>query len=135
VSAPILGNKETTHVNRQVISITRLAVTALLVGIAVVGCAKQGSGAGHPTGSMPTAPASQVAPTAPTLAPTPVGVATESPAATASPPATDTAAPVGTTSPNATTDPLDGSFSDLGNLLNGINSSLSGADAGASGGE
>jgi hypothetical protein len=132
VSAPILGNKETSHVNRQVISITRLAATALLVGIAVVGCAKQGSGAGQPTGSTPAALASQVAPVASTLAPTPVGVATESPAATDTA-ATDTAAPVGTTTPNGTADPLDGSFSDLGNLLNGINSSLSGA--GASGGE
>ena len=120
--------------NRQVISITRLAATALLVGIAVVGCAKQGSGAGQPTGSTPAALASHVASMASTLAPTPVGVATESPAATDTA-ATDTAAPVGTTAPNATADPLDGSFSDLGNLLNGINSSLSGADAGASGGE
>ena len=120
--------------NRQVISITRLAATALLVGIAVVGCAKQGSGAGQPTGSTPAALASQVAPTAPTLAPTPVGVATD-PAATRPGRDRRTAAPVGTTTPNATADPLDGSFSDLGNLLNGINSSLSGADAGASGGE
>jgi hypothetical protein len=106
-------------VNRQLSSATRLAATALLVGIAVVGCAR------HDAGSGPTAPVAQPsqAAAAPTLAPNP----TQAAISTGTPAATDTA----TTTP----DPLDSQLTNLQNLLNGIDSSLSGSDAGPSAGE
>src|ERR1035437_1094299 len=101
------------QVHRQVSSVPRLAAAALLVGLAVVGCARHGgSGTAQPA-DQSTVPAaaqpSEVAQSAPTLAPTPA--------------------------PTATPDPLDGQLSNLDNLLNGINGSLSGSDAGPASGE
>jgi hypothetical protein len=107
-------------VNRRLTSVTRLAATALLVGIAVMACGKPNDATGgRPAGPTPTVQQSQADPAAATLAPTPIGAATDSPAATAA--------------GAGASDPLDAQLSNLDNLLDGINGSLSGSDT--SGGE
>ncbi len=114
--------------NRRLTSVTRLAATALLVGIAVMACGKPNDAAGgRPAGPTPTVQQSQADPAAATLAPTPISTATYSDAAAASPASAATAAGAGAG------DPLDAQLSNLDNLLNGINESLSGSDT--SGGE
>jgi hypothetical protein len=106
-------------------SVTRLAATALLVGVAVLGCARHdGAGAGQPAVSAPAAGPSQVVQTQ-TLAPTPVDSAPPNP----------TDAPGATAAPTAASDSIDSQLSDLEKQLNGINGSLSGGDAGPSSGE
>jgi hypothetical protein len=99
---------------QKAISVTRLAATALLVSVAVLGCAthnRTGAGAGQPAVSVPAAGPSQVVETAPTLTPTL------------------------TPTPAAASDSIDSQLSDLEKQLNGINGSLSGGDAGPSSGE
>ena len=108
--------------NRQLSSATRLAVIALLLGIAVVACGRpNGATNNQPTSSTPAAQQSQADPAAATLAPTPTYAPTDSTAAAASPAAA------------ATADPLDSQLSNLDSLVNDVNGSLSGSDA--SGGE
>ena len=122
--------REINQVHRQASSVTRLAAVALLVGIAVIGCAKH-DGAATPAGSTPAAVSSQVDQTTPA----PVQVVSDS----ATP--TDSAVPspssdAGTSAaPAATPDPLVNEINSLNNLINGVNGSLSGGDAGTSGGE
>lgn len=111
--------------DRQVSPVTRLAAVALLVGIAVIGCAKH-EGAVVPAGSMSAVQSSGVneAAATPAESAAPTDSASPSPSSEASP----------TAAAAATPDPLDGLFSNLNNLINGVNSSLSGG-AGTSGGE
>jgi hypothetical protein len=137
VSSDRVG-KETNHVNRQLSSGTRLAATALLVGIAVMACGKPSdSTTGQPAGPTPTVQQSQAGQAAATLAPSPMDATTESAAPSEAP--TNSAAPAAssaaaTTVAGATAgDPLDAQFSNLDNLLNGVNGSLSGSET--SGGE
>ena len=127
MSAPDEHGREINQVHRQASSVTRLAAVALLVGIAVIGCAKH-DGAATPAGSTPLVQASQVDQTTP--APTPAASDTAAPTDSASPsPSSDAGAPA------TTPDPLVNEINTLNNLINGINSSLSGGDAGTSGGE
>jgi hypothetical protein len=118
-------------VNRQLNSVTRLAATALLLGTVGLACARPNDATGGqpagPTSTTQQSPADQ--PTA-TLAPAPQDTATDAAAPTVA--ATDSPAAVGT-SGAAAADPLDSQFSNLDNLLNGVNGSLSGSDT--SGGE
>jgi hypothetical protein len=128
VSAPSEAAKETSQVHRQVSSLPRLATMVLLVGIVAGGCAKQaGTVPVQAAGSTPAAQSSPVVAVAPTL------VSTDAPSDSAAP--SQTAGASAPAAPNATPDPLDSPFSELNNLLNGIDSSLSGADAGTTGGE
>jgi hypothetical protein len=127
--------KEMNHVNRQLRSVSRLAATALLVGVAVLACGRPNGAADNgPAASMPAAQQTTADQAAVTLATTPSDAAADSP--TPSDAATD---PTGATSAPAvtaaagTTDQLDSQLSNLDNLLNGVNGSLSGSDA--SGGE
>jgi hypothetical protein len=107
-------------------SVTRLAATALLVGVAVLGCANHnGTGAGQPAVPATAAQPSQIVGATPTLTPIPV--------ASAAPNATN--APGATAAPAAASDSIDSQLSDLEKQLNGINGSLSGGDAGPSSGE
>ena len=116
--------------NRQLTSVTRFAATALLVGIAAMACGKPNDAAGgRPAGPTPTVQQSQADPAAATLAPTPISAATDSPAPTGA--ATDS--PAATAAGAGASDPLDAQLSNLDNLLDGINGSLSGSDT--SGGE
>jgi hypothetical protein len=127
VSSDRVG-KETNQVNRQLTSVTRLAATALLVGIAVMACGKPNDAAGgQPAVSTPAAQQSHADQAAATLAPTPISALTDSAAAATSPASAATAADA------AAGDPLDAQLSNLDNLFNGVNGSLSGSDA--SGGE
>ena len=112
--------------HRQASSVPRFAVAALLVGFAVIGCAKH-EGAATPGGSTPLVQASQVDQTAP--APTAVASDSAAPTESASPSASVDA------SVAATPDPLDSEINALNNLINGVNGSVSGGDAGTSGGE
>jgi hypothetical protein len=129
VSSDRVG-KETNHVNRRLTSVTRLAATALLVGIAVMACGKPNDAAGgRPAGPTPTVQQSQADPAAATLAPTPISAATESAAPSDAP----TNSPAATAAGAGASDPLDAQLSNLDNLLDGINGSLSGSDT--SGGE
>lgn len=112
--------------NRQFRPVTRLAATALLVGVAVLACSKPtDTGSSQPAGSTPTALQSQTDQAAATLVPAPSYAATDSAAASASPSADATAAGA------AAGDPLDTQLTDLDDLLNGVNGSLSGSDASA----
>jgi cytoskeletal protein RodZ len=124
-------------VDRQLSSVTRLAVVALLVGVAAIGCGNRS--AATPPASIGSTPAPQATavdqPTA-TLASTPTDSATD--AASTAP--TDSAAPSATTvtggsNPQPTTDPVTTDITNLNNIINGINGSVSGGDAGTSGGE
>src|ERR1035437_5787710 len=123
------------QVHRQVSSVTRLAAAALLVGLGGVGCRGHGgSGTAQPAyqSTVPSAEQpSEVAQSAPTLAPTPA----PTPAPTDSPAPSPMNAAAPTNAAAATPDPLDGQLSNLDNLLNGINGSLSGSDAGPASGE
>lgn len=113
--------------NRQVGSINRLAAVALLVGLAATGCGwHTGAGADQPEGPTPATQPSQLDQSTPTLAP--AESPSESPAPSDSPSA-------GSSADANTPDPIDSQLSALDNLLNGINSSLSGSDPDSSGGE
>jgi hypothetical protein len=123
--------KETNHVNRHLSSAGRLAATALLVGVAVVACGRPNGAAQTQPTAAPTAQQSVADQPAATVQPTAADAATDTPTPTAG--ATD---PTGASSAPAavtTADPLDAQLSNLDNLLNGVNGSLSGSDA--SGGE
>jgi hypothetical protein len=109
-------------------SVTKLALTALLVGIAAVGCAKNnGAGAGTSTGQqatfVPAMPSDQAR-------------ATDS-----SPMAADSTAPDASADPNASSAPggagtqIDDQLNAIDQALSNLNGSLSGADAGPSAGE
>lgn len=124
-------HEETNRVKRPTGPIARLAATALLVGIAAVGCAGH-DGPGH-AGSIPAQPSPAVA--APANASTPIVTVTDTPATSGPAAAGQSPASGLTNAPAATPDPLDGQLSDINNLINGVNGSLSGADAGTSGGE
>jgi hypothetical protein len=131
VSSDRVG-KETNHLNSQLSSVTRLAATALLVGLAVVACGRPNDSGGNQTaGSTPVAQQSQADQAAATLAPTPMDAATSVPAASDA--ATDSAAAAVPSAAAWAADPLDTQLSNLENLLNGVNGSLSGSDT--SGGE
>jgi hypothetical protein len=124
--------KETNHVKYQLSSVTRLAATALLVGLAVVACGRPNDAGGNQTAnSTPVAQQSQADQGAATLAPTPVDAATSVPATSDT--TTDSAAAAAPSAAAGTADPLDNQLSNLQNLLNGVNGSLSGSDT--SGGE
>jgi hypothetical protein len=109
--------------NRTVSTATSLAATALLVGLVAMACSGRGNGAANQVGTTPPIPVVTTAPVAsPTLtvAPTDTAVPSESPAGIDAP---------------ATPDPLDSDLSGIQNLLNGVNSQLSGNDPGSAGGE
>ncbi len=110
------------------ISVTKLATAALLFGAVAIGCAGHNGGAAQSTGT-PAVQQSQVAGTAPTLEPITSDAPSDSPESSA---ATD---PGATAAPGSTTDPIDTELSQIENQLNGVNGSLSGADAGPSAGE
>ena len=112
--------------NRQVSLTTRLAATALLVGVAAVGCSGRG---GHTATTQPVAPT-------PTAQPSLVDQASPSISAVPSASDTDTSVPSASAvavNQVASPDPLDSPFNDLNQLINGINGSLQ--DAGSGGGE
>ena len=122
MSAPNERDKETT-LNRQVSTATRLAATALLVGLAAVACSGRGNGAANQAGTTAPIPAVTTTPMASptmTVAPTDSAVPSDSPAGIDAP---------------ATPDPLDSDLSGIQNLLNGVNDQLSGNDPGSAGGE
>jgi hypothetical protein len=122
------ATREINQVDRQASSVTRLAAVALLVGIAVIGCARH-DGAVVPAGSTPAPQASQVDQAAPT--PTDAAVDSAAPTDSASPSPSDVPSPSAAAA--ATPDPLDSEISNLNNLINGVNSSLSGGGAGTGG--
>jgi hypothetical protein len=122
--------RETTQVDRHSSSVTRLAAVALLVGVAVVGCARH-NGAETTAAPTPAAQSSQVV----QIASTPEPTATDIPALTDSASPGDSADPNATAAAPATPDPLDSELSNLNTLINGVNSSVSSGDAGTSGGE
>lgn len=108
---------------RPVSTATRLAATALLVGLAAVACSGRGNAAENQAGTTPATPVVTTTPEAsPTLtvAPTDTAVPSDSPAGIDAP---------------ATPDPLDSDLSGIQNLLNGVNDQLSGNDSGSAGGE
>ena len=108
---------------RPVSTATRLAATALLVGLAAVACSGRGNAAGNQAGTTPATPVVTTTPEAsPTLTvvPTDTAVPSDSPAGIDAP---------------ATPDPLDSDLSGIQNLLNGVNDQLSGNDPGSAGGE
>lgn len=116
----------------QLSSVTRFAATALLVGLAVVACGRPNEAGGNQTpDSTPVAQQSQADQATPTLAPTPTDAATSVPAPSDA--ATDSAAAAAPSAAAGTADQLDTQISNLENLLNGVNGSLSGSDT--SGGE
>lgn len=121
------GNK----LNGQVGSAARAVVAALLVGMVAIGCAGHNGGA---TGGSPdSTPAAQATRTDSAATATPRQADT---AVDATPSPADASPSVGTTgAPPATADPLDASFSNLDQLVNGINNSISNSDAGVAGGE
>jgi len=114
------------QVDRRTSSVAKLAVTALLIGIAAIGCGKgngAGAGTGQPNATAPAAVSSQADTSAATPTVTDTGSAIPSSSAGAS------------VAPGASAAPIDGDLSSLDQLINGLNGSLSGADAGSSGGE
>jgi len=122
---------EIDQVNRPVRSVTTLSAAALLLGMAVVGCAGHNGGAVNgPAGSPPVA---QAARTGATVPPVPTSAPTTADATATPADATPSAGSTG--APNATADPLDNLLTNLDQLLNGLNGSLSGSDTGTSGGE
>jgi hypothetical protein len=102
------------QVDRRTSSLAKLSVTALLIGIAAVGCGK-GNGAG----------AGQQNQTAPAAVSTQADMAGASAGSSAS----------ASVAPGSSAAPIDGDLSNLDQLINNLNGSLSGADAGPSGGE
>jgi type IV secretory pathway VirB10-like protein len=124
--------KETNHVRHQLSSVSRLAATALLVGVAVLACGRPNGATGNPAAaSTPAAQHTQADQTVPTIAPTPIDEATAAP--TPSDAAASSVAPAASSGAAVTPDPLDTQISNLDSLLNGVNGSLSGSDN--SGGE
>lgn len=123
--------------NRQASTVTVLAAAAMLFGAAVVGCARHEGGATTaPAASIQAAQATQAEATA-TPAATIVDATPGATDSAPSPQPTDAAvptAPSGVTAA-ATPDPLDGQLANIDQLINGVNGSLSGSDAGTSGGE
>ena len=118
--------------DRQLSSIARLAAVALLVGLAAVGCAGNAhSATASPAVSTPESQPSQAEIAASTPSASPTVAVTAGPTQSGGP----TTAAGSTAAPAPTTDPLSGQLSNLDNLLNGIDSSISGGTAGASGGE
>jgi len=131
VSSDRVG-KETNHVKYQLSSVTKLAAAALLVSLSVVACGRPSDAGGNQAAdSTPVAQQSQADPGAATLAPTPNDAATSVPAPSGAP--TDSAAAAAPSGAARAADPLDTQISNLENLLNGVNGSLSGSDT--SGGE
>ncbi|HEX7495694.1 MAG TPA: hypothetical protein VF349_03585 [Candidatus Limnocylindrales bacterium] len=114
--------------------VIRLGATALLVGAVAAGCAGHDRAAANgPIGSSPASTALQTD-AAEALQPTPAPTAVDAPAPADSPTDSPTATET-PSAPGATTDPLDATFSDIDQLLSGVNGALSGSDASASGGE
>jgi hypothetical protein len=134
MSAPEIRTRESSNVKLRISPVTRLAAVTLLVGIAAVGCARH-DGSVTSGQSQTTTPArqSQAAQASPTVAP--VAVATDTPAPS------ESAGPIATGQTGAnpgvaeTQDPLDGELTNINNLVNGIDGSISGSDAGPAGGE
>jgi len=112
-------------VSSKAISVTRLAVAALLMGILVIGCGRHDGG---PATATPAVQQSQV----PGTSPTPGSVPSDAPSGSPDANATD---PGATAAPGSTIDPIDTELSQIENQLNGVNGSLSGSDAGPSAGE
>lgn len=137
------ATQETTQVDRQLSSFTRLATVALLVGVAAIGCGNRGGATpAASTGSTPVPQATIVDQPPTTLTPTPTDSATDAasagPSGSAGP--SDSAAPSRSIGPSAansepTTDPVTTDITNLNNIINGIGGSVSGGDAGTSGGE
>jgi hypothetical protein len=105
-------------------SVTKLALTALLVGIAAMGCAGNngaGAGSGQQASFAPAAQTDQAADETPT--------------------AMDGAVPTTSADPNASSAPggagvqIDDQLNAIDQALSNLNGSLSGADAGPSAGE
>ena len=112
--------------NSQVGTITRIAVTALFVGVAAVACTGNGNGSG-------TQPVSTAAPQTSTTDQSMSSLEpTDSPMFTDSPIPSDSPAAVGGA---ATTDPVDSDLTNIQNQLNKVNDSLSGTDPDSAGGE
>jgi hypothetical protein len=109
------------ELNRRTEVASRLSVALLFVAIAAAGCSQHGAGPGQTLENPALTPS----------AATPAG----SPAPAAQPTPATQAAATGGAGAQATPDPVDTSISGLNQLLNGIDGSLSGSDAGASGGE
>jgi hypothetical protein len=129
-SAPMSAARRS-QMNRRTGSVTQLVLTALLVGVAAVGCAgNSGTGNGRQVSSAPTAPS------APPAAQTDQAQTPE-----ITPTVTDTAAPgsngnsatSGTS--DVTTPQIDTQLKAIDQALSNLNGSLSGADAGPSAGE
>lgn len=111
-------------------------MAAFLVGVAAVGCAKHdGAGASEPAATSAVTQASDLGAATPALAPTQASNATAPDPAPPNASGAEATTQTPTTAPVATADPLDGQFSSLDNLMNGINGSLSSSDGGTSGGE
>jgi hypothetical protein len=127
---------EGNQLNGQVGSAARVGVAALLVGMVAMGCAGHDGGA---TGGSPSStPAAQATRTdsAATVTPRQAETAIDVTPLPADAGPADASPSVGTTGvPPATADPLDSSLSNLDQLLNGIDNSISNSDAGATGGE
>ncbi len=110
----------------QVGTITRIAITAVFVGVAAVACTGSGNGAG-------TQPVSTAAPQTSTTDQSMSSLEpTDSPMFTDSPIPSDSPAAVGGA---ATTDPVDSDLTNIQNQLNKVNDSLSGTDPDSAGGE
>jgi hypothetical protein len=110
-------------------SVALLAATALLIGSAAVGCARNNGGAGTTAGSSIAVQATPAA-VATASAPTPIP-----PVETTASPSNATPSVVPTDAAPATADPIDSALLGLDQLLSGVNSSLSGSDTASSGGE
>lgn len=124
--------------NRPASYVIKLGATVLLFGAVAVGCTGHDRGAASgPTSSSPAATALQTD-AAEALQPTPSPTAVDATAPSHSPTDSPTDSPTATrtpSAPGATADPLDTTFSDLDQLLSGVNGALSGSDASTSGGE
>jgi hypothetical protein len=106
--------------HRRTNSVTRLALIALLIGAAAIGCAgKNGAGAG--TGQQATI--------------VPAGQTDQAQATDTAPPVSDSAAPGAPGAPDAAAPQIDAQLNAIDQSLGNLNGSLSGADAGASAGE
>jgi hypothetical protein len=107
------------------------------VGVAVIGCGNRGAATpAATTGPTPAPQATAADQPQVTLAPAPTDSATDAASATPS----DSASPspssaTGATHSQPTTDPVTTDLTNLDNIINGVNGSVSGGDAGTSGGE
>jgi hypothetical protein len=126
--------KEIDHVNRPTKSAAGLLGLALLLGSVASGCARHGGSTPEPvTQATPVvAGAGETAAPTATVFAAPIASPSESPVATATPVATQASA---TANPKPTADPLDSELQTLNQLLNGIDTSLSGSDSSTTGGE